>query len=95
MTKEKKHKSIEQLDGNITLELEDDEEEDEDIPYQNTKSYWHKKVLGRSFQYYIDASKIIEESFFNCEEKKMEMAALLEARKEAFRDKYKYYPSWR
>ena len=93
--KGKKHKAIEQLDGNITLELEADEEEDEDTPYQNTKSYWHKKVLGRSFQNYLDASKIIEESSFNSEEKKIEMAALLEARKEAFGDEYKYYPPWR
>ena len=56
--KGKKHKAIKQLDGNITLELEAD---DEDVPYQNIKSYWHIKVLGGSFLNYIDASKIIEE----------------------------------
>ena len=86
----RKHKKIEQLDGNIETD-----ENDEDIAYQNTESYWCKGLLGRSFQSYIDANEILEESNLDKEAKEAEKAAVLDARKEAFGDDHKYYPPWR
>ena len=83
----RKHKRIEQLDGNIDT--------DEDVQYQNTKSYWDQGYLGRSFQSYIDAIEIVEESSLDNESKEVEKAAILETRKDAFGDDYKYYPPWR
>ena len=83
----RKHKRIEQLDGNIDT--------DEDVQYQNTKSYWDQGYLGRSFQSYIDAIEIVKESSLDNEAKEVEKAAILDARKNAFGDDHKYYPPWR
>ena len=85
----RKHKNIEQLDGII----EADEGEDE--PYLNTESYWRQGLLGRSFQNYIDAIKILEDSSLDNESKEIEKVAILDARKDAFGDDHKYYPPWR
>ena len=64
-------------------------------PYANTQNYWHSGYLGTCFQNFIDANKILEESELEESEKDKEIAAVLEARKFAFGDMYKYYPPWK
>ena len=86
----RKHGNIEQLDGMVNLA-----EEAEDKTYLNTELYWKRGVLGTSYQIYLDANDIIERSDFSEKEKEEEKAAILEARKEAFGNEYKYYPPWR
>ena len=88
----RKHRNIEQLDGMENLV---DEEADEDKTYLNTECYWKNGILGTSYQLYLDANQIIEESDFNAKEKEELKADILEARKEAFGTEYKYYPPWR
>ena len=85
----RKHPNIEQLDGNSTIEdLEKDEQ------YENTKHYWKEGYLGTVFQVFIDANKIIEESHLGSECKNAEKDKVLDARKRAFGDNYKYFPPW-
>ena len=59
------------------------------------KKYWKIGNLGTSFQSFLDANEIIEESSLDDNEKENERAAILAARKEAFGDQFKYYPPWR
>ena len=50
------HKQIEQLDG-----MDTSVGEEQDNYYLNTETYWRKEVIGRSFQSFLDANKLIEE----------------------------------
>ena len=83
----RKHKSIPQLDG--TSELEEDER------FISTDRYWKTGVLGSCFQTYLDANEIIDESTLDEDAKIIEKECVLQARKKAFGDDFKYYPPWR
>ena len=79
------HKQIEQLDG-----MDTSVGEEQDNYYLNMETYWRKKVIGRSFQSFLDANKLIEESSLDETEKKTEKSKVLGARKIAFGDDFKY-----
>ena len=85
----KKHLKVEQIDGNATL---DDSEEDD--KYLETCHYWKTGRLGTAFQTFLDANEMIDSSNFQEEFKEIEKAKVLEARKNAFGDNYKYVPPW-
>ena len=85
----RKHKSIPQLDGE---DFSDNSGEDES--YEGSKHYWKTRYLGQAYQSFMDAQKVIEESDFSKEAKEMETKAILEARKVALGDNYKYFPPW-
>ena len=55
----RKHRNIEQLDGNTSLEILCDEK---DKLYDNTEDYWIRGIIGRTYQTFIDAIQIIDES---------------------------------
>ena len=74
----RKHGNIEQLDGNIDIEDENSIDEE----YERTEHYWEKGWLGRFYQTFLDATKIIEDS------KEEERKKLLEARKTALGECY-------
>ena len=82
----KKHSMIEQLDGNAALP--------EDDNFADTAHYWKTGRLGTAFQTFLDANSIIDNSNFPEEFKETERAKVLEARKNAFGDNYKYVPPW-
>ena len=75
--KGKKHKDIEQLDG-LDASIKEDFE---DTQYSNTEKYWKTGCLGTSFQSFLDANEMIEESSLDDIEKENERAAILAARK--------------
>ena len=80
----RKHRDLPQLDGTC----------DEDECYDNTKHYWKTGWLGCAYQTYLDAIKIVDDSSFEKEVKKVEKDAIIAARKLAFRDNFRYYPPW-
>ena len=88
----RKHSFIEQLDGNCSLS---DEDKDDDHKYLETLQYWKSGKLSSVYQTYLDANEIIDESNFEEDVKKMEKEKILEARKSAFGEDFKYYPPWR
>ena len=57
----KKHSMIEQVDGNVTLMVDNLVEDDK---YAETCHYWKMGRLGTVFQTFIDANTIIESSNF-------------------------------
>ena len=85
------HSQIEQLDGNITFSEEMD---NKDQKYYGTRQYWENGELSTIYQTFIDAQNIIENSDLNEEEKEKEKVKLLEARKVAFGENFRYYPPW-
>ena len=85
----RKHKNMQQLDGNESLSEEPLDEE-----YYRTRHYWEKGRLGTAYQAYIDANELIEKSDLNKDAKEKEKAKILEARKTAFGIHYKYNPPW-
>jgi hypothetical protein len=85
----RKHSTIDQTDGNISDEVDDDEEK-----YADTSHYWKTGRLGTSFQIFSDANEIIERSNFPEDFKVAEKAKILEARKSSFGENYKYVPPW-
>ena len=87
----RKHSTIEQLDGNISIS---DKNIDEDEEYARTARYWKSGSLGSAFQAFLDANEIIDNSNFEMEEKKVEKQKILEARKLAFGNNFSYYPPW-
>ena len=91
----KKHKKLYQLDGNTSF-LEDDSLE-EDLEYSNTEHYWKTGWLGCSYQAYLDAMKVVDDSDLDANEKAIEREEILCARKKAFGsgDTYLYYPPWK
>ena len=88
----RKHSKIEQLDGNTSIDSED---EQEDMKYTETEKYWKAGNLTTVFQSFLDANEIVDSSNLSEEEKVVEKAKVLEARKSAFGDEYEYYPPWR
>ena len=87
----RKHSQIEQLDGNADISIL---ENNDDEKYESTKHYWEKGYLGGGFQTYIDAIEVIEEMNLSDDEMKDEKAKLLEARKGALGENFKYCPPW-
>ena len=85
----RKHSSVEQLDGNVTFDDDDMDEE-----YKRTQHYWKSGWLGSVYQCFLDANHIIENSNLEEEVKKLEKEKILDARKLAFGDNFSYYPPW-
>ena len=82
------HARIEQLDGNSDV-IEEDEK------YKETLNYWKTGRLSTSYQSFLDVNKIIEASDLAKSQKSIENAKVLEARKHAFGNEFRYYPPWR
>ena len=83
-----KHKVMEQHDGMMEV-VEDDQ------LWIRTQRYWTTGILGTVYQTYIDVLNVIEESCLDEESKQNEKDQVLDARKKAFGDDYRYYPPWR
>ena len=86
----RKHRNIEQIDGN-----DSDNEDFEDEKYLETENYWKTGNLGTIFQTFLNANFIVAKSDFSEENKTFENEKILEARKRAFGQNYKYYPPWK
>ena len=71
------------------------EDECEDEKYAETEKYWKTGILSTAFQSYLDANKLIDRSDFTEKEKEDEKAKILEARKLAFGDDFRFVPPWR
>ena len=85
----RKHSQIEQLDGFS-------EDISEDNKYSDTEKYWKTGILTTVFQSFLDANEIVDScSDLSEKEKDHEKAKILEARKCAFGDDFRYYPPWR
>ena len=87
----RKHSQMVQLDGNITF---DSVELEEDVKYENTSHYWKHGRLGIMYQTFLDANLIIDNSNLSEEKKIEEKSRILAARKSAFGDGYKQFPPW-
>ena len=87
----RKHSQIERIDGNTDFSIS---ENPSDEIYASTKHYWEKGYLGGGFQTYIDALEVIEEMDISADEKNVEKARILESRKRALGENYKYFPPW-
>ena len=85
----RKHKLIPQLDGGDFSDLDES-----DDCYEGSKHYWKSGYLGQGYQAFIDAKKVVDESSLDEEEKKVQIDAILEARKTAIGENYKYFPPW-
>ena len=86
----RKHKLIPHLDGgDFSSELNE-----LDDWYEGSKHYWKSGYLGQGYQAFIDAKKVVDESSLDEEEKKIHIDAILEARKTAIGEHYKYFPPW-
>ena len=88
----RKHQNIDQLDGNTSLDILNYEN---DNLYENTKDYWINGYIGRTYQTFIDAIQMVEESTLDEAEKKIEKEEILNARKEAFGDDFRFYAPWK
>ena len=86
----RKHKNIEQLDGEGCY---DDMIHDE--KYEETEHYWKTGMLSTVFQSYLDVNEILEKCELTEEEKVIEKKKVLEARKFAFGTDYIYVPPWK
>ena len=87
----RKHHRIEQLDGNVSVASDVDDDE----KYSGTEKYWKSGILGTCFQYFLDANEILDICVLDVEVLNSEKLKVLEARKCAFGDDFKYYPPWR
>ena len=87
----KKHARIEQPDGNISF----NEGSTIDEIYENTEHYWRRGWLGTIFRTFLDANEVIDSSNLDEENKAKEKEKVLEARKTAFGENYKWYPPWK
>ena len=77
---------MEQLDGSNDIS--------EDDKYRLSRHYWKTGYLGTTYQQFLDALDIIEESELSENEKLIEKKKVLGSRKDAFGENYKYYPPW-
>ena len=68
--------------------------DESDNCYEGSKHYWKSGYLGQGYQAFIDAKKVVDESSLDEEEKKVQIDAILEARKTAIGENYKYFPPW-
>ena len=78
-----------------TIDDTNDVEDIDDKLYKETEDYWKRGRLGMVYQLFPDATKIIDESDLNVEEREHEKAALLGARKDALGDGFVNFPPWR
>ena len=85
----RKHENIEQVDGNT------DSDDFGDKEYLETDRYWKTGILGTIFQTFLDASLIVERSDLSKDNKAVEKAKILEARKHAFGQHFRNYPPWK
>jgi hypothetical protein len=85
----RKHENIEQVDGNT------DSDDFGDKEYLETDRYWKTGILGTIFQTFLDASLIVERSDLSKDNKAVEKAKILEARKHAFGHHFRNYPPWK
>ena len=83
----RKHTRIEQLDGFIDMEGDNDEK------YERTRHYWKEGRLGSGYQTYLDAIDILTNSEFSEESKTSEKGKVFEARKISFGTNL-YFPPW-
>ena len=83
----RKHLNIVQIDGN--------NEDFEDEKYSGTDHYWKTGNLGTIFQTFLDANDILKKSDLSEENKAIENDKIVEARKHAFGQDFKYYPPWK
>ena len=88
----RKHSTIDQTEGNISLAIND--EIDDDEKYSGTKHYWTTGKLTTIYQSYLDAKDIIENSNLENTIKVKEKEKVLEARKFAFGDDFRHFPPW-
>ena len=82
----RKYSVIEQLDEN------GDHVANNDDQYSRTKLYWKTGRLTTMYQSFLDANCIIKNSDLEEEIKLEELENILEARKCAFGEDYRYYP---
>ena len=83
---------MKQFDGNDTtgtIDTNDVEDIDDEL-YKETEDYWKRGWLGMHYQPFLDATRIIDESDLNEEEKKHEKDA--GARKDALGDGFVNFP---
>ena len=80
---------IEQLYGNNGLD-----ENYTDEKYYRTRHYWETGYLGSGYQNFLDANDILEEVNSDKKEREHEKDKVIDARKEALEDNYKYCPPW-
>ena len=83
----RKHSKLEQLDGSSEIE-------ESDVKYEDTEHYWKNGWLGSVYQAFISANDIVDDSDMPEDVKTVEKAKILEARKAAFGDSFRYYPLW-
>ena len=88
----RKHCNIEQIDGNNSVASE---EVDDDKKYSETYHYWKTGKLGTIYQSFLDANDIIEKSTLDEEDKMKEKQKILQARKLAFGNDFRYFPPWK
>ena len=84
----RKHATIDQLDGSTSVS----EDLKEDEKYYRTKNYWKEERLGTSYQVFLDANDIVENS--DLPDKSKEKAKILDARKCAIGSNFKHFPPW-
>ena len=66
-----------------------------DDKYLDTEKYWRTGNLTTIFQSFLDCNEILESIDLTEEDKMLEKEKVLNARKCAFGDDFKYYPPWR
>ena len=89
----RKHCNIEQIDGNNTIGSDDND--DDDDKFEGTLNYWKTGRLGSVFQCFLDANNIIESINLSPDVKVIEKEKILEARKQAFGEDFRYFPPWK
>ena len=83
-----KHKTIVQLDGNN----DEDSDDSKDDIFTSTENYWRTGKLGTSFQAFLDANSLVDDSGLDEEERTIEKELILDASKRAFGDEFRFYP---
>ena len=83
----RKHSKIKQLDAAT-------DGTSHDVKYNSTSHYWTRGRIGISYQNYLEAIDIIENTDLEDCDKELEKLKLTEARKEAFGKNYKNFPPW-
>ena len=83
----KKHSNIEQIDGHVELEEDDDK-------YEKTEDYWKKGRLGVAYYTFLDAMCLIDSYDISEDDKKEEKEKLLDARKAALGKTFYNFPPW-
>ena len=81
----RKHEKIPQFDGH---------NEEDDPEYDNSAHYWKTNYLGSAYQAFIDANSVIENSSLEENQKIDIKEAILESRKTALGQNFRFYPPW-